>query len=183
MIELQNVSRHYTNGRTVAALDGVSFTIPDASLLAIMGPSGSGKSTLLNLMAGLDRPTSGRILVNGTDLGALDEEGRLFRVREGELERFRDNVSRVTSTGGVLVVETDAKSTRPGEKLTLSVISSAARTFQAPLPDGKIRDYCYDAKTADFYCLLADDKLLWYDRGRGSWAKMAVLSAKKSAAR
>ena len=74
MLQLEDVSRHYTNGKTVAALDGVSLSIPDGALMAVMGPSGSGKSTLLNLLAGLDRPTAGRILLDGVDLASLDEE-------------------------------------------------------------------------------------------------------------
>jgi putative ABC transport system ATP-binding protein len=84
MIEIQGVRRLYGNGRTLAALDGIDLTIPDGTMLAVMGPSGSGKSTLLNLLGGLDRPTEGRILLDGADLAALDEEART-RVRRDRI--------------------------------------------------------------------------------------------------
>ncbi len=57
------------------ALDGVSFQIEEGEWIAIMGPSGSGKTTLINIMGGLDSPTSGRAVVDGTDLARLDEAG------------------------------------------------------------------------------------------------------------
>ena len=69
LVELTKVSKTYddgTGGRP--ALDGVSLTVERGEFTAIMGPSGSGKSTLLNLIAGIDRPTAGRVLVGGADL-------------------------------------------------------------------------------------------------------------------
>ena len=54
-------------------LDGLDLTVPEGEFLALMGPSGSGKTTLLNLIAGIDRPTSGQVIVAGTDVGALSE--------------------------------------------------------------------------------------------------------------
>ena len=67
-------------GRSVTILDGVTFDVPVSAILAITGPSGSGKSTLLGLIAGLDRPTSGSITVDGVDITRLDEDA-LARVR------------------------------------------------------------------------------------------------------
>lgn len=61
-------------GQTVTILDDVSFEIPDKQKVAIVGPSGSGKSTLLGLIAGLDRPTSGTIWLNGVEITGLREE-------------------------------------------------------------------------------------------------------------
>jgi putative ABC transport system ATP-binding protein len=73
------VSKHF--GETVA-LDGVSWEIRAGEAVAVMGPSGCGKSTLLNMIAGLDRPTSGTVTVRGEDLGRLDESGlAVFRRR------------------------------------------------------------------------------------------------------
>ena len=57
----------------VTALDGVSVDFPARAFTAIMGPSGSGKSTLMHCLAGLDRPTSGSVVIDGTDLGGLDD--------------------------------------------------------------------------------------------------------------
>jgi putative ABC transport system ATP-binding protein len=65
---------------TVRALDGVSFNVDAGQWIAIMGPSGSGKTTLINILGGLDTPTSGRAIVDGTDLAPLDE-ARLTRFR------------------------------------------------------------------------------------------------------
>ncbi len=62
---------HGAGARTVRALSDVSLTLGPGEFLAVMGPSGSGKSTLLNLAGALDRPTSGRVLVDGTDLAGL----------------------------------------------------------------------------------------------------------------
>jgi putative ABC transport system ATP-binding protein len=75
VIEVSNVSRLYARGADeVHALENVSLAIPKGQFIALMGPSGSGKSTLLNLIAGLDRPSSGDVSVAGQQLGALDED-------------------------------------------------------------------------------------------------------------
>ena len=71
-IHLDHISRHYTMGETsVRAVDNVSLSVAPNEFLALLGSSGSGKSTLLNLIAGLDRPTSGSILADGHNLATL----------------------------------------------------------------------------------------------------------------
>ncbi|WP_328398151.1 ABC transporter ATP-binding protein [Streptomyces sp. NBC_00390] len=70
--------------RDVTALDGVDLDLPSGSFTAVMGPSGSGKSTLLQCAAGLDRPTSGRVEIDGTDLGGLSER-RLTLLRRDRI--------------------------------------------------------------------------------------------------
>ena len=74
VIALDDVTKTYSTGALeVQALRGVSFTIARGEYVAIMGPSGSGKSTLMNLIGCLDRPTTGRYLLDGNDVGALDD--------------------------------------------------------------------------------------------------------------
>ncbi|MFE9439525.1 ABC transporter ATP-binding protein [Streptomyces sp. NPDC006602] len=81
MYELKSVTKRYTRGKeTVDALDGVDLTIADGDRLVIQGPTGGGKSTLLQMLGGLDRPTSGEVVLDGTDMARLSE-ARLTKVR------------------------------------------------------------------------------------------------------
>jgi putative ABC transport system ATP-binding protein len=71
-IRTTDVCRHYTMGESlIRAVDGISIGVPTGEFVALLGTSGSGKSSLLNLIAGLDRPTSGAVIVEGKDLAAL----------------------------------------------------------------------------------------------------------------
>lgn len=75
MIELQGIARHYQlRGQSVSALRGVDLRIGSGEFIAITGASGSGKSTLLNVLGCLDRPSSGNYLLEGRDVGGLDDE-------------------------------------------------------------------------------------------------------------
>lgn len=75
LLETQNLTKHYRMGGTVVrALDGVSIGVSEGEFLALQGTSGSGKSTLLNLIAGLDRPTSGTLRIDGIDIAAMSPE-------------------------------------------------------------------------------------------------------------
>lgn len=84
ILETTQLKKFYGTGETaVKALDGVDLTIENASFTAIVGTSGSGKSTLLHMLGGLDRPTSGKVLVDGKDIFALkEEELTIFRRRK-----------------------------------------------------------------------------------------------------
>jgi len=71
-IVTDDLCRHYTMGESlIRAVDGISIEVPTGEFVALLGTSGSGKSSLLNLIAGLDRPTSGAVIVEGKDLAAL----------------------------------------------------------------------------------------------------------------
>jgi putative ABC transport system ATP-binding protein len=73
-VSAQDVSRRYGEGETaVDALRGVSLDVPKGQLTAVMGPSGSGKSTLMHILAGLDKPTSGKITIAGTSIEELND--------------------------------------------------------------------------------------------------------------
>lgn len=83
MLKVENLKRYYkSNDVEVRALDGVSFDVEKGEFISIIGASGSGKSTLLHLLGGLDYPTSGKVLIDGTDIYALkDDERTIFRRR------------------------------------------------------------------------------------------------------
>lgn len=75
LVEVEHLSRIITTReRSVRILDDLSFTVPAQSLFAINGPSGSGKSTILNMLTGIDRPNSGRVLFAGQELRAMKED-------------------------------------------------------------------------------------------------------------
>src|SRR6201999_1551918 len=85
IVEAQNLSRRYGEGEAaVNALSEVSVSFPGSRFAAIMGPSGSGKSTLMHILAGLDRPTSGTVLLGDVDLTELDDK-RLTNLRRDKI--------------------------------------------------------------------------------------------------
>ena len=84
LLKIENLTKIYGSGdNEVRALDGVSFSVEKGEFLAIIGPSGSGKSTLLHILGGVDRPTSGKVWLDGQDVYAQDEEQlAIFRRRQ-----------------------------------------------------------------------------------------------------
>ncbi len=85
MIELENITRVYRMGKVdVYALNGVSLSISEGEMVAIVGVSGSGKSTLLNMIGCLDRPTSGRYILDGADVSQLNDN-KLAEIRNKKL--------------------------------------------------------------------------------------------------
>lgn len=83
MLSVEALSHSYlSGGRQLTVLKDITFRLEPGGFLAIVGPSGSGKTTLLGLLAGLDRPSHGRVVLDGSDLGALDEDARARIRRE-----------------------------------------------------------------------------------------------------
>lgn len=84
ILKVKNLTKIYGKGdNKVVALDNVSFTVHKGEFLAIVGASGSGKSTLLHLLGGVDRPTSGKVFINGTDIFNMnDDKLAIFRRRQ-----------------------------------------------------------------------------------------------------
>lgn len=84
ILKVENLSKIYGSGETaVKALDNISFTVDKGEFIAIVGPSGSGKSTLLHILGGVDVPTGGKVIVDNTDVYAMDETAlAIFRRRQ-----------------------------------------------------------------------------------------------------
>jgi putative ABC transport system ATP-binding protein len=106
IVSARDVSRVFGEGETaVAALDGVTADFPRGKLTAIMGPSGSGKSTLMNILAGLDHPTSGSVVVEGVKLEDLDdaELTELRRDKVGFVFQFFNLLPVLTAEENILL--------------------------------------------------------------------------------
>ena len=106
MIELHGVSKSVpSGGGTLTILHPLDLTIPGGRVIAITGPSGSGKSTLLGLVAGLDAPTEGRIVIDGVDITSLDEDelARLRGTKIGFVFQFFHLLPSLTAFENVLV--------------------------------------------------------------------------------
>jgi putative ABC transport system ATP-binding protein len=106
MIELRNVSKTVPSGAgSLTILHPLDLTIPGGRVVAVTGPSGSGKSTLLGLLAGLDAPSTGSVIIDGVDITALDEDAlaRLRGTRIGFVFQFFHLLPSLTAHENVLV--------------------------------------------------------------------------------
>jgi putative ABC transport system ATP-binding protein len=106
MIKLQQVSKTVTSGREqLTILHSLDLEVPSGQFLSIVGPSGSGKSTLLGLIAGLDSPTTGKVIVDGEDITALEEDplARLRGEKIGFVFQFFHLIPSLTALENVLV--------------------------------------------------------------------------------
>ena|SRR5689334_8232584 len=146
MISLQKVSRYYESGeRSVHALEDVSLEIGEHEFVAVVGPSGCGKSTLMHLIAGLDRPTAGKIVVDNLDLTTADDLALTnFRRRQlGLVFQFfnllptlnaLENISLPLLLQGIPLAEANG---RAGEMLTLVGLTNRATHFVHQLSGGE----------------------------------------------
>jgi ABC-type lipoprotein export system ATPase subunit len=184
VILLKDVHKTYHAGKVaVPALAGVSLTVQGGEFVAVVGPSGCGKSTLLNLVAGLDRPTRGTILVDGVDLtraaeGALS---RLRRERIGIVFQFynllphltaRENVALPLLLNGTPIPEI---ANRVGEELTAVELLPRADHFPHELSGGEMQRVAIARALAPRPAiLLADEPTGNLDSERGG-AVLALL--------
>ncbi len=142
LVRLTDITKVYQGGVT-GALNGVSIAIEEGEFTAVMGPSGSGKSTLLNLVAGLDRPTSGSVSVAGTDLGRLGEAGlaRFRRDRIGFVFQFFHLLPNLTALENVLIpaqLKSRTSGEAAGRKLLVQLgIAEVADRYPAKLSGGQ----------------------------------------------
>ncbi len=128
LLVMRGVTRVHGSGPTsVTALDAVGLTVEPGELVAVMGPSGSGKSTLLNLAGGLDRPTSGQVLVEGEDLASLGSRGLavLRRRRIGFVFQDYNLIPSLTAAENVsLPLELDGERARNARRLARHTLDS-----------------------------------------------------------
>ena len=106
VVSAKDVTRRYGSGETaVDALRGVSLEVPKGQLTAVMGPSGSGKSTLMHILAGLDRPTSGVVTIEGTEISKLNdtELTKLRRKHIGFIFQFFNLLPMLSAEENVLL--------------------------------------------------------------------------------
>ncbi len=119
MLECDAIGHDYLSaGRRLTVLKDITFRLEDGGFLAIVGPSGSGKTTLLGLLAGLDRPTRGRVLLDGTDLGTLgeDDRARLRRTKVGFVFQSFQLIPTLTARENVQVPMELARSNEAGPR-------------------------------------------------------------------
>lgn len=148
MILLTDVHKIYSDGKVaVPALAGVSLTVKAGEFVAVIGPSGCGKSTLLNLVAGLDRPTRGTILVDGVDLTRSAESAlsRLRRERIGIVFQFYNLLPHLTARENVALplllngTPTRQIASRVGEELEAVGLLPRADHFPHELSGGEMQ--------------------------------------------
>lgn len=139
MIVAEGLEKTYTSGgRPLTVLRSIDLEIAPESFVSIVGPSGSGKTTLLGLLAGLDEPTAGRVLLNGRDLSALTEDGRAeFRSQNvGFVFQTFHLLPTLTALENVLVpleLRGEGKSSRPHAEQLLARVGLGDRLDHYPV--------------------------------------------------
>ncbi|MFE1269273.1 ABC transporter ATP-binding protein [Streptomyces sp. NPDC058758] len=142
VVRLDGVHKEYGDTK---ALDGLDLEIRAGEAVAVMGPSGCGKSTLLNMVAGLDRPTTGTVHVNGEDLGRLNETGlALFRRRQvGMIFQFFNLIDDLPALDNVaLAAQLTGTSARQARRRALELldelgVADRRNTYPAALSGGE----------------------------------------------
>lgn len=144
ILSVEGLTKIYGSGDTaVTALDHVSFTVEKGEFVAIVGASGSGKSTLMNLIGGIDEPTSGRVVIDGQELYAMNESARaIFRRRNiGMVFQFYNLVPTLTAAENImlpyLLDKREPEKARLAEILALTGLSERAAHLPSALSGGQ----------------------------------------------
>ena len=126
ILQTENLKKYYGSGDTqVRALDGVDLAVENGEFVAIVGTSGSGKSTLLHMLGGLDRPTSGRVTVDGEDIFSLKDEAlTIFRRRKIGFVFQSYNLVPVLSVYENIVLPLELDGRRPDRDYLQEVITA-----------------------------------------------------------
>jgi putative ABC transport system ATP-binding protein len=167
LIRMTDVTKLYQGGVT-GALNGVTLTVDEGEFTAVMGPSGSGKSTLLNLIAGLDRPSAGSVVVAGTDLSRLGEAGlaRFRRDGIGFVFQFFHLLPSLTVLENVLIpaqLRSSVSAEKRGRELLKQLgIEATADRYPAKLSGGQ------QQRVAIARALINQPKLLLADEPTGA---------------
>jgi putative ABC transport system ATP-binding protein len=139
LIEIQNVSKFYQrDSLEIPVLRNISLSIPEGEFVAFMGPSGSGKTTLLNLIAGIDKPSQGKIFVAGTDVAQLSEtELAIWRARHvGFIFQFYNLIPVLTALENVelplLLTPLSRSERREHAETALAIVGLADRMHHYP---------------------------------------------------
>lgn len=170
MVEVKEVRKLYhRDSQAITVLDGINLTVPEGEFVALMGPSGSGKTTLLNLIAGIDRPTSGQVVVAGTDVVQLSESALAqWRSRSvGFIFQFYNLIPVLTAVENVelpLLLTSLSKSSRRERALTaLKVVGlqDRAKHYPRQLSGGQ------EQRVAIARAIVGDPKVLVADEPTG----------------
>jgi putative ABC transport system ATP-binding protein len=170
LVEVRNVVKVYRrDAEELRVLNGISLAVPEGEFVALMGPSGSGKTTLLNLIAGIDKPTSGQVVVNGTDVGALSEsELARWRSRNvGFIFQFYNLIPVLRAVENVelplLLTKLSKKERRERALTALKIVGLADRASHYPrqLSGGQ------EQRVAIARAIVADPKVLVADEPTG----------------
>ena len=141
ILRIEHLSKVYGQGENqVRAVDDVSFSVEKGEFLAIIGPSGSGKSTLLHILGGVDRPTSGKVYVDGQDVYAQDEDHlAIFRRRQvGLIYQFYNLIPNLTALENVEIAAQLCTDAIPAEDVLRAVgLHDRMQNFPAQLSGGE----------------------------------------------
>jgi putative ABC transport system ATP-binding protein len=170
MVDVQDVRKVYRRDtQEITVLDGIQLKVPEGEFVALMGPSGSGKTTLLNLIAGIDRPTSGKVVVAGTDVAQLSESAladwRSHNV--GFIFQFYNLIPVLTAVENValplLLTSLGGRERRERAMTALKVVGLADRSHHYPrqLSGGQ------EQRVAIARAIVADPKVLVADEPTG----------------